>query len=85
MIDVDVHARIRRLYFAEHWKVGTISAELGVHRDTVRHAIEADRFTRGLRHVRPSILDPYRDFIAEMLGKHPRLRSTRLYDMIKTM
>ncbi len=26
---------IRRLFFAEHWKMGTIAAELGVHRDTV--------------------------------------------------
>jgi transposase len=84
MIDIELHTRIRRLFFAEHWKVGTISRELGVHHDTVRLAIEADRFTRGLRHVgRPSILDPFRDTIRQTLDLHPRLRSTRLYDMLK--
>jgi transposase len=85
MIDLDVHARIRRLFFAEHWKIGTIAAELGVHHETVRHAIEVDRITRGLRRarVRPSILDPYRDFIAETLDRHPRLRATRLFEMIQ--
>ena len=28
-------AEIRRLYFAEHWKRGTISKQLGVHYDVV--------------------------------------------------
>jgi transposase len=83
MIDLETHARIRRLFFAEHWKVGTIAAELGVHHETVRHAIEADRFIRGARPVRPSILDPYREHIREIIGQHPRLRSTRLYEMLK--
>jgi transposase len=83
MIDLELHARIRRLFFAEHWKVGTIATELGVHHETVRGAIEADRFTRTRTAVRPSILDPYRGHIREILDKHPKLRSTRLHDMIK--
>ena len=40
MIDEAVVARIRRLFYAEHWKVGTIAAELGVHHDAVRRAID---------------------------------------------
>ncbi len=32
MISPELRARIRRLFFAEHWKMGTIAAELGVHR-----------------------------------------------------
>ena len=39
MISDEQRAKIRRLFFAEHWKVGTIAAELGVHHDTVHHAI----------------------------------------------
>jgi hypothetical protein len=31
MITPEQHAEIRRLYFGEHWKVGTIAAALGVH------------------------------------------------------
>jgi transposase len=32
MISPELRARIRRLFFAEHWKIGTIASELGVHR-----------------------------------------------------
>jgi len=46
MIDAELYARIRRLFFAEHWKVGTIATEFGVHHETVERAIEADRFVR---------------------------------------
>ena len=42
MITPEQHAEIRRLYFGEHWKVGTIVANLGVHPDTVRAAIALD-------------------------------------------
>lgn len=41
MIGDEQRARIRRLFFAEHWKVGTIAEQLGVHHDTVRRAIGA--------------------------------------------
>jgi transposase len=83
MIDAELFARIRRLFFAEHWKVGTIAAELGVHHETVTRAIEADRFTRHPRQVRPSVLDPYKPFIGEVLERHPKLRATRLVDMLR--
>ncbi|WP_309892117.1 hypothetical protein [Archangium sp.] len=43
MISPELAARIRRLHFAEHWKVGTICSELGVHHDTVRRALRATR------------------------------------------
>lgn len=33
MIDEAVVARIRRLFYSEHWKVGTIAADLGVRHD----------------------------------------------------
>jgi hypothetical protein len=44
MITPELRSRIRRLFFAEHWKIGTIAAELAVHRDTVELAIEPKRF-----------------------------------------
>jgi transposase len=82
MIAPELRTRIRRLYFAEHWKIGTIASELGVHHDTVRSAIEFDRFFPVAAPLRPSGLDPYKPFILETLEKHPRLRSTRLFEMI---
>ncbi len=62
MITPEQHAKIRRLYFGEHWKVGTIVAHLGVHPDTVRAAIALD--TRVVRRgaCRRSILDPWDGF-----------------------
>lgn len=46
MLDPEKLATIRRLYFAEHWKIGTIASELHVHRDTVRAAVETDPLHR---------------------------------------
>lgn len=83
MIAPEVRARIRRLFFAEHWKVGTIAAELGVHHDAVRGAIEAERFIRSGAVLRASMLDAYKPFVAETLEQHPRLRATRLFEMIR--
>ena len=83
MITPEQHAEIRRLYFGEHWKVGTIVTNLGVHPDTVRAAIALD--TRVVRRgtCRRSILDPYLPFIRDTLAQYPRLRATRLYDMLR--
>ena len=44
MISPETRAQIRRYFYAEHWKIGTIASELGVHPDTVRNAIESERF-----------------------------------------
>lgn len=85
MIASEIAARIRRLYFAEHWKIGTIAAELSVHHDTVRRAIGSERFNQArTRPVPPSIVDPYRAFIDDTLAQHPRLRATRIFEMIKS-
>src|SRR5213594_3339911 len=83
MISPEQRAEIRRLYYAEHWRVGTIATTLGVHHDTVRHAIEADRFIRPGAQIRPSALDPYKPFVLATLEQYPRLRATRLYEMLR--
>jgi len=78
----EIEAEIRRLFFAEHWKVGTIVRQLDVHHDVVRRVLgllpppEATE-PRALH------LDPYREFIAAQLEQYPRLRATRLFDMIQ--
>lgn len=83
MISDDVRARIRRLFFAEHWKIGTIAAELGVHRDTVARAVDSTRFSNSRFRGESLILDPYRDFVRATLEQYPRLRATRLLEMIR--
>jgi transposase len=83
MISPEQRSRIRRLFFAEHWKIGTIAAELGVHRDTVALAVEPQRFTNVAFRPSVALLDPYKDFVRATLEQHPRLRSTRLLQMIQ--
>jgi transposase len=82
MISPELIIRIRSLFYAEHWKVGTIAAELGLHVDTVRNALETDRFNRS-RIMRATKLDPYIEFIRATLEAHPRLRATRIFQMIQ--
>ncbi len=80
MITPEQHAEIRRLYYGEHRKVGTIAAPLGVHHDTVRAAIAND--TQGVRRgtCRATMLDSYLPLIRDTLAQYPRLRATRLLD-----
>ena len=83
MITPEQHAEIRRLYFGEHWKVGTIVTHLGVHPDTVRAAIALDTRVVHRGACRRSSLDPYLPFIRDTLAQYPRLRATRLYEMLR--
>lgn len=83
-LPLDVVTNIRRLHYAEHWKVGTIATELRVHHEAVERALGLD--TRGgltVRRALPTLLDEYKPFIRDVLEKHPRLRATRLFHMVK--
>ena len=83
MITPETRAEIRRLYYAEHWKVGTIATHLGVHHETVADAINrASVLTRGGR-CRVTTLDPYLPFMRDTLAQYPRLRATRLHEMLR--
>ncbi len=82
MISDEQVAHIRRLFHAEHWKVGTIAAELHLHPDTVRLALDTDRF-RSHPRLRDRLTDPYLGFLRQTLQQYPRLRATRLFQMIR--
>jgi transposase len=82
MIPAEQVTTIRRLFYAEHWKIGTIATELGLHPDTIRRALETARFNRGPG-KRHTLVEPYMDFIKQTLEAHPRLRATRIYEMLR--
>jgi transposase len=82
MITNEQIAEVRRLFHAEHWKIGTIAAELGLHPETVRAALETDRFNRKPS-TRSKITEPYIEFIRQTLERYPRLRATRIFQMLK--
>jgi transposase len=77
-----VAADIRRLYFAEHWKRGTIAAQLGVHFDTVVRVLGSFGPKAGAPRPDARVLDPYMPFIDQTLARHPRLVATRIHDML---
>jgi len=82
MIDMETRARIRHLFYAEHWKIGTIAKELGLHPETIKLAVETERF-HSAKTPGSKATDPYAGFIREILDKHPRLRATRIFQMIR--
>jgi transposase len=89
-IDEAKEAEIRRLHFAEHWKVGTIVTQLGLHHDVVERVLCLGKGARSLPPPRdpdapiavPAPLSGFDAFVAETLAQYPRLRATRLYDML---
>lgn len=81
MISKETAAEIRRLYFAEHWKIGTIATQLGVHEDVVRRVVGPLGPEPRARSVRETLLDPYASFVKETLDTYPRVTATRLHDM----
>ncbi len=83
MISLAREAEIMRLHHAEKWPVGTIASQLGIHHSTVRRVLAQAGLEAGRRSARPSMADPYVPFIEEQLKKYPRLRASRLYQMVK--
>src|SRR6516225_5230118 len=81
MIDEETRAHIRHKFFAEHWKIGTIAQAFSLHPDTVRYAVEVNRFHACPLRARAT--DAYLPFIREVLQQYPRLRATRVYQMIR--
>jgi transposase len=76
-------AEIRRLFHAEHFKVGTIASALELHPDTVRSALDTGGFNRARLVRSSSLTDPYLPLIRETLERYPRLRATRIFAMIR--
>jgi transposase len=83
MIPDELRSRVRRLFFAEHWKIGTIAQELRVHHDAVERALDPKSFTNRRWAAKAMALEPYKAFIGATLEQYPRLRATRLFEMIE--
>ena len=83
MIPRELEAKILRVYHAEHWRVGTIAAQLGVHHVTVRRVLAQAGLPGTRASLRPSIADPFIPFIVETLERYPKLTAARLYEMVR--
>jgi transposase len=83
----DKEQHIRRLFEVEHWKVGTICAQLGLHEDVVKRVLgqlkPRDRaVSNHPRRAKFYKVAPVGDFIKQTLKSYPRLTSSRIYDMV---
>ncbi len=79
-----VRAQILRLFHAEHWRVGTIARQLGVHHSTVERVLRESGVRREQqRPRRASMLDEYVPFIVDTLRRYPTLTASRLYEMVR--
>jgi transposase len=83
MISRELEVEILRRYAAEHWPVGTIARQFGIHHDTVERVLRDANVPSDVTYVRPSMLDPYVPFIRETLTEFPTLRASRLYQMAR--
>jgi transposase len=77
------NGEVIRLFYAEHWRVGTIATQLSLHPSRVRRILGHGE-PREENAPRSLMVDPYRDFIAKTLERYPDLCSTRLFDMLKS-
>ncbi len=82
-VGIETEAEIRRLHYAEHWPIGTIARQLGLHEDVVRRVLGV-LSPRRVQPPRTRLVDEYAEFIEATLKMYPKLRSTRLFDMLKS-
>jgi transposase len=81
MHDAATVAEMRRLYYGEHWKIGTIAAQLQVHPDAVRRAVNRPA-EPAPRPPRPRLIDAFLPWLQQTLQNYPRLSATVLHRML---
>jgi transposase len=82
-VGIETAAEVRRLYFGEHWKRGTISSQLGLHPDVITRVLGSFGPKPGTPRPEARVLEAYHAFVDETLTRYPRLVCTRLCDMIR--
>ena len=85
MVGVEQWAEIRRMHRVEHRSIREISRRMGVHRETIRRALAAERPPAYRRAPGPSKLDPLKPLIDEQLRADPRIPSKRLRELAEEL
>ena len=84
MISPETRALILRYYHAEHWTVGTIARQLGIHHSTVTRVLAEEGGAPRAAVPRAQRIDPYLPFVMQTLQSFPDLTATRLYHMARS-
>ena len=83
MIGVQQWAEIRRMKFVDGLSAHEIHRRTGLHRKTIRRALESDEPPRYRRPPRASKLDSFRDEIQRLLQEDPRIPAKRIRELIE--
>jgi hypothetical protein len=62
--------KIRQLFYRDHWPVGTIASNFGMHPETVKKALKLDKRSPPQR---ASMIKRFEPFINETLETYPKL------------
>jgi transposase len=81
-ITPQIQAEIKRLFYAEHFTMNAIAEALGIHHDTVKADLDTSKFNSFLCR-RTSMLDPYLPVIEETLRLYPKIRCTRIMQLLR--
>ena len=82
-ISKETEGEILRLFYAEKWRKNTIATQLGLHHSTVERVLSHNGVSAEELRVRPSMVDPYIDFVKATLKEYPKLNATRLFHMVR--
>jgi transposase len=83
VIDVEHWAEIRRMHFVDGVSIREIHRRTGLHRETIRRALGADRPPAYRRRAKaPSKLDPFKEEIERLLRSDHRIPNTRIRELI---
>jgi transposase len=86
LLGVEQWAEIRRMKHVEGLTQREIHRRTGIHRDTIRRALESDEPPRyGPRPKQPSKLDPFVPVICELLEEEPRLSGVRIREELEQL
>ena len=91
MKDESIDNMVVTLHLQKGWSIRRISRDLDISRKRIRRILVSNAILRDttpedqipLKKRRPGKLDPYKEFIAELLDKHNKITGQRVYELLK--
>ena len=85
MVGVEQWAEIRRLRFARGLSQREIGRRTGLHRDTIRRALNSEQPPVYRRAAKGSKLDAFKDEIGRLLREDPKLSGVRVRELLEPL
>jgi hypothetical protein len=79
----NIITEIRFLFHAQHLTMNAIADRLGIHHDTVKGVLDLAGRPHRSHVLRQTLLSPHQPLIEELLEKTPKLRSTRIIQILR--